>query len=310
MTQPQDGVTAPPPGVTAALPPAVLPVTKETLLVVEKVQLPAVLVGKKNGQLPASILDSIAGLSGGPTVTLVPPALRAWAAMAADAKTHGIILQATSTADSYRTLDVQTRIFHQRYVAIRQAGWVTRKCGSTTYYQVPGTASAACPGTSNHGLGLAIDVANASGGRLTWMISNVKKFGFSWEIQSESWHIRYVAGDHIPAAVLAYEEEDMPITDADAVKIARAVHSQIIGRSTVTIAQALQATMQLATTIAAKVDIDPAELAAITAAAKAGTIESADAIAAAVVARLPATALTPDHVAEAVRTVFLDGETA
>lgn len=197
---------APPPGVTAALPPAVVPVTKETLLPVEVISVPAVLIGKSNGQLPPSILASAAGLSGGPKVTLVSPALRGWNAMVADAQSHGIILQSTSTVDSYRPLAVQTAIFHQRYTPTWHGGWATRRCGSITYYQIPGTASAACPGTSNHGLGLAIDVANASGGRLTWLLANAKKYGFSWEIQSEPWHIRYVSGDHIPAAVLKYEE--------------------------------------------------------------------------------------------------------
>lgn len=45
----------------------------------------------------------------------------------------------------------------------------------------------------------------------------------------EPWHIRYFAGDHVPSAVLDYErinppeEEDMPLTDADILKVAQAV---------------------------------------------------------------------------------------
>lgn len=310
MTQPQDGVVSPPAAaVTAALPPAVVPVTKEALLPVEVISYPAVLTGKKNGQLPPNILAKASGISGGPVVTLVSVALRAWNAMVNDALSHGIILQATSPADSYRPLAVQTAIFHQRYTPTFHSGWVTRKCGSITYYQTPGTASAACPGTSNHGLGIAIDVANASGGRLTWLLANAEKFGFSWEIQSESWHIRYVTGDRIPAAVLRFEEEDMPLTQADAELVANAVVVKFLGASGPTVGVALQTTYGLAQQIAAKVDIDPAELAAITAAARAGAVESADAIAAAVLARLPATVLTRDDVEAAVRSVFLDGGT-
>jgi hypothetical protein len=38
--------------------------------------------------------------------------------------------------------------------------------------------------------------------RLNWLIKNVKKFGFSWElIPQEPWHIRYWAGDNKPEAV-------------------------------------------------------------------------------------------------------------
>jgi hypothetical protein len=52
-------------------------------------------------------------------------------------------------------------------------------------------------------LGLAVDIHSASEPkRLNWMIANVKKFGFSWEVvPSEPWHIRYVNGDTPPAAV-------------------------------------------------------------------------------------------------------------
>lgn len=221
MTQPGDGVVSPPvpAGTPATLPPAVVPVTKQTLLPVQSVSYPAVLTGKANGQLPLSILVKASGLSGGPVVTLVTPTMRAWNAMVNDALTHGIILQATSTMDSYRPLAVQTSIFHERYTPTFHSGWATRKCGSITYYQKPGTASAACPGTSNHGLGIAVDVANASGGRLTWLLANAQKYGFSWEIQSEPWHIRYVAGDHIPAAVLAFEEEGGTAVSVDDVRI-------------------------------------------------------------------------------------------
>ena len=39
------------------------------------------------------------------------------------------------------------------------------------------------------------------------MIDNVKDFGFSWEVvPEEPWHIRYVAGDAVPAAVKAWAD--------------------------------------------------------------------------------------------------------
>jgi hypothetical protein len=67
-------------------------------------------------------------------------------------------------------------------------------------------AMLATPGKSQHNLGLAVDIANASEAkRLNWMIANVKKFGFSWEVvPSEPWHLRYVNGDTPPPAVVEW----------------------------------------------------------------------------------------------------------
>jgi hypothetical protein len=69
------------------------------------------------------------------------------------------------------------------------------------WYLKKGVAPMAVPGTSNHNLGIAIDIANASGKRLEWLLKNAQRFGFSWEVQSEPWHLRYVAGNDTPDAV-------------------------------------------------------------------------------------------------------------
>ena len=75
-------------------------------------------------------------------------------------------------------------------------------------------APAGVPGTSNHGWGLAIDVASASGARLEWLLgdgflsSNALRFGFSWEVSDpknknfEAWHLRYVCAESLPRAVV------------------------------------------------------------------------------------------------------------
>jgi hypothetical protein len=67
-------------------------------------------------------------------------------------------------------------------------------------------AMLATPGKSQHNLGLAVDIANASDKkRINWLIANVEKFGWSWEVvPSEPWHIRYVCGDAVPQAVKDY----------------------------------------------------------------------------------------------------------
>ena len=72
---------------------------------------------------------------------------------------------------------------------------------------------AAVPGTSNHGLGLALDLCEKVNGKVVsispravkWLIKHAATYGFSAEAQSEPWHWRYVAGDKIPAAVIAFE---------------------------------------------------------------------------------------------------------
>jgi hypothetical protein len=50
-----------------------------------------------------------------------------------------------------------------------------------------------------------VDIHSASEPkRLNWLIANVKRFGFSWEVvPSEPWHIRFVLGDEKPEALKA-----------------------------------------------------------------------------------------------------------
>jgi peptidoglycan hydrolase-like protein with peptidoglycan-binding domain len=57
---------------------------------------------------------------------------------------------------------------------------------------------------------LAVDIHSAAEPkRIQWLIDNVKEFGWSWEVvPSEPWHIRYVNGDKIPAAVAMYMERN------------------------------------------------------------------------------------------------------
>jgi hypothetical protein len=53
---------------------------------------------------------------------------------------------------------------------------------------------------------LAVDVHTAGEPkRLKWLIANVRKFGFSWEVvPEEPWHIRYTEGDNPPQAVVEF----------------------------------------------------------------------------------------------------------
>lgn len=167
------------------------------------------LSGVSNGNVPPSLLRSLRGTKG----RLHHLAATAFNCLQLEAMFAGVDLQATSVADTYRSYEQQKKTFNDRYAGLPtgRRPQVTRKFAGKTYFLKPGKAPSASPGTSNHGWGLAIDIANASGARLAWMLgpseleSPVLKYGFSWEVESgpnaEAWHIRYVVGDEIPQAV-------------------------------------------------------------------------------------------------------------
>lgn len=141
-------------------------------------------------------------------------AARAFNALDAAVKTgYGETLTATSTPDCYRSYDQQYNLFMKRYTTTPQPGQPTKQWNGQTWYLKPGMAGASTPGNSNHGWGLARDTGEYVSGsvkQLTsasawdWLIKHADEYGISWE-NSESWHLRYVAGDKVPAAVIAYE---------------------------------------------------------------------------------------------------------
>lgn len=207
---------------------------------VHAVTRPAVLHGQHNGRLDTDILVTMPGQDGGPEIRLVKPAARAWLALCAAALEAGHTLKSTGFADSYRPFKVQRRIFLQRYTTTPLANRPSKVWKGERYFQRPKTAEAAVPGTSNHGWGLAVDTGEErdhdtgterlSKKGLAWLLANEERFGFSHEVQSEPWHIRYFAGDDAPAAVVASGlspsalvttneiEEDMPLTNDDVTK--------------------------------------------------------------------------------------------
>lgn len=200
---------------------------------VVSVTLPADLVNQPNGKLSSSVLTAVAfpGRSGARLHTL---AARAFAALAAACYlATGVTLSVTSVVDAYRDFNNQLRTFTTRYKPVswltysltpssRRKKWDNAKAfGYDSVYWVliqnaDGSypAMAAVPGTSNHGWGLAIDVCWWKDGRAvgiygspawSWLLANAATYGFSWEAQSEPWHIRYVKGSDLPQAVLDFE---------------------------------------------------------------------------------------------------------
>ena len=169
--------------------------------------MPSDLEGQKNGDLQPALLRNIKAPNG----KLHSLAATAWNCLQLAAYFDGIELKHVG---AYRPLTQQVALFNTRYqdTPTGRTPQVTRKYQGKTWYLKKGYAPAGTPATSNHGIGLAIDVASASGKRLEWLLgdgfmtSNALKYGFSWEVKSganaEAWHIRYVCGDTLPQAVL------------------------------------------------------------------------------------------------------------
>jgi LAS superfamily LD-carboxypeptidase LdcB len=165
---------------------------------VKPVVLPADLVGIKAGKLPDYLLKPVR-----PYGRLHWLAAQAYHAMRTAARQDGILgMKPTSYWDTYRTIDVQERAFLARYTkAPLHDTKSIRMYKGEKYYLKPGLAILAVPGTGFHPLGLAVDISEASGKRLEWLLANADWFGFSWELQSEPWHLRYYVGDRVPLKV-------------------------------------------------------------------------------------------------------------
>lgn len=212
-----------------------------TVLPIAPLSMPSTLQGQTNGKLDAKFLAETKEVKG---VLLELTAARSFDALFSAAKAAGFTPKAWG---GYRSYDRQLNLFLQRY----------RECSETEYYLMPSEhrkywadavtlgygspwwikkkgpsgnlpATAATPGTSNHGWGLAVDIAeqldadpdyeSISGRFVDWLVVNASRFGISAELQSEPWHWRYVAGDNIPQETLQYEgfsimEVDMIVLD-------------------------------------------------------------------------------------------------
>lgn len=112
--------------------------------------------------------------------------------------------------EGYRDYAKQRLLFLSRYTTSRAEAAVNyrgdplevRSYQGRTFYLRPGQFSAAIPGTSNHGLGLAVDACELVLGRklklgevqVENLVSGADRFGWGWEIQTEEWHLRYTVG--------------------------------------------------------------------------------------------------------------------
>jgi len=141
----------------------------------------------------------------------------------------GFVLTCSSAADAYRDFDRQYRGFFVRYVATFDSTTCYGKNDSRNrtfegkkYYLLKGFSPMAAPGTSNHGLAIAVDVAVWYHGTVIgitdsrcraawqWLQDNATHYGFTWEALPgsknwEPWHIRYILGDTKSQGLMEWE---------------------------------------------------------------------------------------------------------
>lgn len=129
-----------------------------------------------NGRLPRVALAPITKTVDGKQAFLVRPAARAFMAMNAESEARfGVTLRVASPPEAYRTL------------AWQEYYW--------KLYQEGKGNLAAKPGTSNHGLGLAVDLATPQMRHIVDRIGAKYGWAKKWsDAQSEWWHIRYRSG--------------------------------------------------------------------------------------------------------------------
>lgn len=155
-----------------------------------------------NGTLPTSWLRSFDGTTRN-DYKLFAPIAYAMQAMHIAAKVDGFDL---ATTGRYRSYAQQETLFLSRYQIEPIKGRPTKQWNGNTWYQKPGTAMAATPGTSNHGWGCADDICecNTATGALVsirdpalaWLRDNSGDFGFALDTRVEPWHWHWYRPGH------------------------------------------------------------------------------------------------------------------
>jgi hypothetical protein len=160
--------------------------------------------GEKNGQLPLSVFSNV------PNGLLHHLAADAWLAMCSAAIEEKIVLAPSSAGDTYRTRESQVAGFKAHYTTVPN-GNPSKNWDGKKWYLKPGQLEAATPGTSIHGWGLAVDIANfwlqnenPTTPKEMWVLENYERFGFAHQHRdptADPPHIHYIAADEVPPAV-------------------------------------------------------------------------------------------------------------
>lgn len=162
------------------------------------VTVPKIVQNEPNGELPKQLLRTFDGKG-----AMLPLASYGMQAMHLAASREGIALRTTGR---YRSLERQTEVFQERYTQ-DNTGRPSKLWKGERWFLKPGMVRVATPGTSNHGRGLADDLATANGAgkiasigdrELLWLRDNAEQFGFGLEARDEPWHWHWIARDSLP----------------------------------------------------------------------------------------------------------------
>lgn len=165
-------------------------------------RIPPVLQKVENGKVPTKLLKKVK--CGG---LMYLDAANAFNKLYDAALKVGITLK---NMGDYRTFERQEAMFNDRY-SVKDEGRVpkvTRYYNRKIWFLKKGKSPSGVPGTSNHGLGLAIDLGEESNGRvvnlsarsLKWLCKNAPKYGFYMQVSDpkspefEAWHWQYCVG--------------------------------------------------------------------------------------------------------------------
>lgn len=195
-----------------------------------------------NGKLPIDILrcPDLDRSSTSAYWRLFAPVSWAMTALQIAAKADGIAIPVgnpnalgndniVDTTGRYRSYEQQENLFRSRYATSPPTNrgsklWDSDGNGVVERWYNQRGAMAAVPGTSNHGWGLADDVAEDSDQfdgtpvtsiderTLAWMRDNAPDFGWGLETRKEAWHWHWIGGDALSQRVMdtLYEAGVMP----------------------------------------------------------------------------------------------------
>lgn len=162
----------------------------------KEAELPSDLEGQRNGELDGVILQPVIG------GWLHWRAAQAWDAMRAAALADGVLLEPAHHHDVYRPLAMQKRVFLANYQEQQVADEHTVTWQGKHWRRKADHPLTRVPGTSQHGLGLAVDIHQSrSPARMAWLKQNAARYGWRWTVPNEPWHMEYGAGDLPPVAV-------------------------------------------------------------------------------------------------------------
>lgn len=176
--------------------------------------LPSGLDPARNGQLNAADLVVV-----GDKGLLHKQAALAFNALVFAARVERKLPLSYTYGGLYRTYGQQVSTFSMRYTQVTRVTYLLTSSGKRRtwegrYYRLnAGMAPSATPGTSNHGMAIAWDMARGDSPSSVvsitdadhaWLVTNVHRFGWSYESQVERWHVRYVQGDAFTPDTLRY----------------------------------------------------------------------------------------------------------